>query len=218
MQFGETVAGYDVPVLNEREARAGAGILFVFAFFAFMNAWFDVNFLLVRVFVIGFFCDFFMRVMVSPRYAPSLVLGRFFVQNQAPELVGATQKYFAWAIGFWIATFMMVLVGLAGQGGPLALAVCVVCLVLLFLESAFGICVACLAWNWFQKTPARLCPGGVCELRDRAAYLRVRPLEGMVLASFVVAVALALVAGPLVKQRLKGTRTAAAPVQETVSR
>jgi hypothetical protein len=40
----------------------------------------------------------------------------------------------------------------------------------------------------------------------------------MVLASFVVAVALALVAGPLVKQRLKGTRTAAAPVQETVSR
>ena len=26
--FGETVAGYDVPVLNEREVRAAAGILF----------------------------------------------------------------------------------------------------------------------------------------------------------------------------------------------
>ncbi len=28
-QYGERVDGYDVLVLNEREARAGAGILFV---------------------------------------------------------------------------------------------------------------------------------------------------------------------------------------------
>ena len=210
MRFGETVAGYDVPVLNEREARAGAGILFVFAFFAFMNAWFDVNFILVRVFVIGFFCDFFLRVMVSPRYAPSLVLGRFFVQNQTPELVGATQKYFAWAIGFWIATFMMVLVGIAGQGGPLALSVCIVCLILLFLETAFGICVACLAWNWFHRTPAQLCPGGVCEVRERPSFQKVRPMEGLVLASFVAAVILAVVVGPVVKNHLKEHRMAAA--------
>ena len=30
--FGEVVAGYDVRVLNEREARAAAGLLFVCAF------------------------------------------------------------------------------------------------------------------------------------------------------------------------------------------
>ena len=38
MQFGETVTGYTVPVVNEREIRAAAGIVFVFAFIAFMNA------------------------------------------------------------------------------------------------------------------------------------------------------------------------------------
>ena len=29
--FGENVQGYDIPVLNEREVRAGAGILFFFS-------------------------------------------------------------------------------------------------------------------------------------------------------------------------------------------
>ena len=29
-QFGETVEGYNIPVLNEREIRASAGILYFF--------------------------------------------------------------------------------------------------------------------------------------------------------------------------------------------
>ena len=33
--FGEIVEGYEVRVLNEREARAAAGILFIFGFFEF---------------------------------------------------------------------------------------------------------------------------------------------------------------------------------------
>ena len=35
--FGETVNGYEVKVLNEREARAGAGILFLLGFISFVN-------------------------------------------------------------------------------------------------------------------------------------------------------------------------------------
>ena len=31
LQFGETLDEYDVPVLNEREVRASAGILFMLA-------------------------------------------------------------------------------------------------------------------------------------------------------------------------------------------
>jgi len=31
-QFGETVEGYSIPVLNEREIRAAAGILFLGVF------------------------------------------------------------------------------------------------------------------------------------------------------------------------------------------
>jgi hypothetical protein len=37
-QFGETVKGYKIPVLNEREIRASAGILFLFMFIAILIA------------------------------------------------------------------------------------------------------------------------------------------------------------------------------------
>ena len=36
--FGEMVAGYDVPVLNEREVRSGAGILFFVTIVVFLGA------------------------------------------------------------------------------------------------------------------------------------------------------------------------------------
>ena len=48
--FGERVNGYDVPVLNEREVRASAGILFFLAMIAFMNAWLIGNFKLTQNF------------------------------------------------------------------------------------------------------------------------------------------------------------------------
>ncbi len=35
--FGENLPGFAVPVLNEREARAGAGILFAISLIAFMK-------------------------------------------------------------------------------------------------------------------------------------------------------------------------------------
>jgi hypothetical protein len=48
--FGETVEGYDVPVMNEREVRAAAGILLVFAMMTFANAWFMGNFRPTKIF------------------------------------------------------------------------------------------------------------------------------------------------------------------------
>jgi hypothetical protein len=33
-QFGETVEGYNIPVLNEREIRASAGILYLVMFWS----------------------------------------------------------------------------------------------------------------------------------------------------------------------------------------
>ncbi|MCK5535707.1 MAG: DUF4395 family protein, partial [Bacteroidales bacterium] len=98
--FGETVDGYDIPVLNEREARAGAGILFMFAMVSFLNSYLLHDFTFTKVFVSVFMVDFFTRIFINPKYAPSLILGRIFVQNQAPEYVGAPQKKFAWYIGF----------------------------------------------------------------------------------------------------------------------
>jgi hypothetical protein len=68
-RFRETLEGYPVPVLNERVVRAGAGLVFVFGFIAFMNAWLLGNFDPIRVFVVAFLIDFTLRIFVNPQSA-----------------------------------------------------------------------------------------------------------------------------------------------------
>lgn len=161
--FGEHLDGYAVPVLNERAVRAAAGIVFLFAGVAFMNAWLIGNFQPTRVFVVAFLIDFTVRIFVNPRFAPSLILGQWMVRKQQPEWVGAPQKRFAWAIGFALAMMMLYLVVIKHVIGPVNLIVCAACLVFLFFETAFGICIGCKVYNWFNKKQAQSCPGGVCE-------------------------------------------------------
>ena len=162
--FGETVPGYDVPVLNEREVRAAAGILFFFALVSFLNSWLMGNFRLTQIFVIAFLIDFTIRIFINPRFSPSMILGRLAVRKQAPEWAGAPQKRFAWAVGWTLAVVMFYLIVLNNVIGPINLIVCATCLTLMFFESAFGICLACKIYNAFSRQQAQHCPGGVCEV------------------------------------------------------
>ncbi|TXT31924.1 MAG: Uncharacterized protein FD131_847 [Rhodocyclaceae bacterium] len=163
--FGEHIDGYDIPVLNEREVRASAGILFFLALIAFMNAWLVGDFRFTRVFVVAFLIDFSVRIFINPKYAPSLVIGRLMVRKQQPEYVGAPQKRFAWAIGWTLALAMLFLVVINRVIGPINLIICSTCLLLMFFETAFGICIGCKIYNLFSRRQAQLCPGGVCEVR-----------------------------------------------------
>lgn len=163
-QFGEIRPEYQTPVLNERAARAAAGILFFLALICFMNAWLTGNFQPTRVFVVSFFIDFTIRIFVNPRFAPTLIVGQWMVRNQRPEWTGAPQKRFAWGIGFVLAAAMVYLVVLNNVIGPINLIVCSMCLTLLFFETAFGICIGCKIYNVFNREKAQLCPGGVCEM------------------------------------------------------
>lgn len=190
-QFGEHHPDYPVRVINEREARAGAGILFFLALIAFMNAWLSGDFAPTKLVVIGFFADFFIRVLVHPRYSPSLVLGRLAVRNQIPEYVGAPQKRFAWAIGLTLATVMLYLVVFNNVRGPINILVCALCLLLLFFETAFGICIGCKLYNLFNKEQAQLCPGGVCEVKDRQPIQWVSGAQYAAVAAFLVGLSLA---------------------------
>ena len=162
--FGEAVPGYDVPVLNEREVRAAAGILFLFAFTTFANAWFLGNFRPTKIFVIAFLIDFTIRLSINPRYAPSMIAARFAVRGQAPEWVGAPQKRFAWAIGWVLAITMLWLIVINNVIGPINILVCATCLTLMFFESAFGICVGCKIYNALPGRSAQHCAGGSCEV------------------------------------------------------
>ena len=154
-KFGEEHPAYLVRVLNEREARGAAGIMFLFALIAFMQAWFKGDFAPTKLTIVAFFMDFFIRVLVNPRYAPTLIMARWMVNNQTPEYVGAPQKRFAWAIGLGLATLMMYLVVLHDVRGPINMVTCLLCLVLLFFETAFGICIGCKLYNLFNKGSPR---------------------------------------------------------------
>jgi hypothetical protein len=163
-QFGEVRAEFPVPVLNERAVRAGAGILFVLAFIGFMNSWLLGDFRPTRWFVMVFVLDMSLRVLVSPRWSPSLILGQWVVRHQTPDWVGAAQKRFAWGIGLALGLVMVWLMVVTTTMGPLNLLLCGTCLLLMFFESAFGICLGCKLYTLFSRTPAQLCPGGVCDL------------------------------------------------------
>lgn len=186
-QFGERIAGFNVPVLNERAVRAGAGILFFFAIIAFMNAWLTGNFQPTRVFVVGFLVEFTIRIFINPRFAPSLIVGGWFVRNQQPEYTGAPQKRFAWAIGFALAALMAYLVVLNNVVGPVNLIVCALCLLLLFFETAFGICLGCKVYNLFNRDQAQLCPGGVCEV-DATPGNRTSAVQAVIVVAFIALV------------------------------
>lgn len=162
-QFGESLDGYSVPVLNERAVRAAAGILFFFAMVTFMNAMLLGNFQPTRVFVVAFLIDFTLRIFVNPKYSPSLILGQWMVRHQQPEYVGAPQKRFAWAIGFSLALLMLYLIVIKGVIGPVNMLVCGTCLLLLFFESSFGICIGCKLYDLLSKNKVELCPGNVCS-------------------------------------------------------
>jgi len=174
--FGEVVDGYDVKVLNEREARAGAGILFLFAFLSFINCMVTKNILITQIFIGVFLVEFMLRVLVNPKYAPSLIIGRFMVNNQIPEYVSASQKRFAWSLGLGLAVFLFGLtivfptstpIGEESLHNALIGLSCITCLTLLYFESVFGICLGCKIYNKFHKDEVMYCPGGVCEIQDR---------------------------------------------------
>lgn len=183
--YGEDVAGYEIPVLNEREARAAAAILFVGAFLGLANGVMLGTAVFSEYFVTFFAIDFTMRIL-QPRYAPSLLLGRFFVQNQKPEYVGAVQKRFAWALGFVLAWPMFYYLVIDFQPNPLKVLVCLICMALLFFESAFSICLGCKIYEWFKRKDPQYCPGGVCEMKIKEPIQRFSPAQKIILAATVI--------------------------------
>ncbi len=166
IQFGEHVEGYTIPVLNEREIRAAAGILFLTMLTAIQRA-IGGDFTMLKFAVIGFLVDMLIRVFINPKYAPTLIIGRIFVRNQTPEYVGARQKKFAWKIGIVLAITMFVLIDILNSVSPISGLICFVCLIFLFFEAVFGICLGCKVYPWFYKDKVQYCPGEVCDVKSK---------------------------------------------------
>ncbi len=203
--FGEAVEGYDIKVLNEREARAGAGILFLAGFISFINCMVMENLFVTKIFVsvflIEFIIEFIIRVLINPKFAPSLIIGRFMVNNQVPEYVGAAQKRFAWSIGLALAVFLLGLTIIFPSPTPageeslhnaLVGLTCMTCLVFLYFEAVFGICLGCKIYHTFYKKKAQYCAGEVCENKDRQACQKHSTSQIVILIMFFVVLILSI--------------------------
>lgn len=160
---GEIVEGYDIPVFNEREVRASAGILFILGFTGYMIAWTTGDMQPLRAFGMLFMLDMVIRLFISPRYSPTLILARAIVRKQRPEFVGAPQKRFAWGLGLAMALPTCLALGAFNAPNTVAYVMCGICLSVLFAETAFGICIGCEIQQRFSRTAPQYCPGDSCN-------------------------------------------------------
>ena len=186
IRFGETVPGYTIPVLNEREIRAAAGILFLATFLSLMFIIFKENFIPIKYVITLFLTDFILRVFISPRYSPTLILGRLIVSRQNPEYVGAAQKKVAWIIGVILSVAMFILMVIMNTYSIITGIICLICLLFLFFESVFGICLGCIMYKWIYKDKAQYCPGEVCDIKAKQPIQKTSGKQLLAVLGFIL--------------------------------
>lgn len=184
-KFGEDAEGYNIPVLNEREIRAAAGILFLATFTSLMFIMFKENFVPIKYVITLFLTDFIIRVFINPKFSPTLIFARLIVGNQTPEYVGAAQKKFAWIIGVVLTSAMFFYFIIVNAYSPVTGIICFICLIFLFFESAFGICLGCKFYPLFFKDKVQYCPGGVCEAKQKQDIQKTSKSQFLILLAFI---------------------------------
>jgi len=172
--FGEKVEGYAYKVINERDARASAGIMFLFGMISLFSVFTLRTLLWAELFSITFIFEFFVRTFINPKYAPYMLLGGLIVSNQEPDWVEAKPKKFAWVLGM-ILGFIMTYYIVFDIISLWRLGICLICLLLLFLESSFGICLGCLLYHRLNIKLEK-CPAGVCEISNHRGFSKSKLL------------------------------------------
>ena len=185
IKFGEYAEGYNIPVLNEREIRAAAGILFLATFISLMFIMFKENFVPIKYVITFFLTDLMIRVFINPKFSPTLIFARLIVRNQTPEYVGAAQKKFAWIIGIVLTAIMFFYFIIVNAYSPITGIICLICLLFLFFEAAFGICLGCKFYPLFFKAKAQYCPGGVCEVKQKQDIQKTSKSQFLILLAFI---------------------------------
>ncbi len=144
--FGDHDDRLGFRTLDEREVRGSSGLMLAVGLVAVVN-----GFVLQRYEVLpwltGFLAlNFALAVFLGPKLSPTYALARLLTWRQTPLPIGAVQKRFAWSLGLIMTTsafgLSLLLLRDASWFGSICI-ICLICLLLLFLETAFGICVGC---------------------------------------------------------------------------
>jgi hypothetical protein len=130
------------PWVNEREVRAAVGVTMVIGAVAFSYAYFEKQYVLLQIVASLFFIEFLIRVTAGIRYSPIGVIARGMTLGQPPQWVSAKPKRFAWTLGLAMALAMTAITN-SGIRGYLPRTICLICLTLMWMESALGLCLGC---------------------------------------------------------------------------
>ncbi len=146
VSFGETIQNKQFKVLNERALRASSGMMLFLGAIAIVNGFVLSKFIVIP-YISGFLLlNFLIGIFINPKFAPLMFIANRIVKKQDPIWIGAIQKKFAWGLGLVLATAIfglsLLLVGNHLYFGPVCM-LCMICLLILFFETAFGICVGC---------------------------------------------------------------------------
>lgn len=152
--FGYYVEGRSFKVLDERRMRASAGIMLLIGSIASING-FAMHRYEVIPWTIGFLVvNFMIGLFINPRFSPTVLMGSLMVYKQSRMPIGAVQKKFAWSLGLMLSSAIFILSIYLQDDvkffGPTCM-LCMICLLLLYLETAFGICVGCKLYNLFIR-------------------------------------------------------------------
>jgi len=112
------------------------------------------------------------------------------VRNQNPEYVGAAQKRFAWIIGVVLSATMFIFLVVVNAYSPITGIVCLICLIFLFFESAFGICLGCKFYKLFYKEKARYCPGEICDAKSKQDIQKTSMAQLLIFFGFILYISL----------------------------
>jgi len=151
-EFGSFDEKLGYRVLNERVVRATSGIMFLLGLVAFIKGVFLGEYDVIP-YISGFlFLNFLISILINPKFSPINILSLSLVLNQKPILIGAIQKRFAWTLGA-ILSLIIFLFSLQLVHDikyfEIVCNLCLLCLFLLFSETAFGVCIGCKLYNLF---------------------------------------------------------------------
>ncbi|MDP2890275.1 MAG: DUF4395 family protein, partial [Bacteroidota bacterium] len=88
---------------------------------------------------------------------------------------------------------MFVLMVIVNSYSPISGIICLFCLIFLFFESVFGICLGCKFYSIFYKEKAQYCSGEICEVKDRQPIQKVSGSQLLILLGFIVLIVLLVV-------------------------
>ena len=151
ISFGDYTEEASYKVLDERRMRASAGIMFLLGIIAFINGFILENYIVIT-YISGFLTlNFLIGIFINPKFSPTVFIGQIFVRKQSALPIGAVQKKFAWSLGLVLATAIfgvsLLLIKDVTYFEPVCM-MCLICLILLYFETAFGICIGCKLYKF----------------------------------------------------------------------